>query len=585
MGETRNVWTNTCTFEMSVDKPCLWSPKTPDLYRLQLSLWQGEECLEIREEKIGIREIAFHHNKGFLLNGKQVKINGVCLHHDGGCVGAAVPKAIWERRLRKLKDMGVNSIRCAHNPPDTVLLDLCDELGIMVMDEAFDEWEHMKLKETGTNTHGSYGYSMYFKECHEWDLKTMLYRDRNHPSIILWSIGNEVPEQVVAGGEFIVRRLKDICHVIDPSRCITQANDQIVAEPRKARQEFLEELDVVGYNYVGRWRKRAESFYDEDHEKYPQRCVIGSENPSAGYVRGEYIFEHNTKDFWYRPYYSASVAAGKLLRYTMTHDFVAGDYMWTGIDYLGEAHWPRRSAACGCLDTCGFEKDAFYFYKSIWNREEHFAYLCPHWNLPIEEGKVIPVLCYTTCEDAELFVNGKSYGMKSKGFPCYGMTETYGHFDRMKRPTNTDDLFLSWDVPYVPGKLEVIGYHDGKEACRYVVETAGEAHATQLNSDVAVLKADDRDIAQIEVRIVDKEGRLVPTANHKLQVSLTGDAKLLGIDNGRPDCHEMWKDTEHSAFHGMMFVVVQAGKSVGQMKLRITGEGLQEAELLIEVRK
>ncbi len=581
--ETRNVWTNTCTFEISVDKPCLWSPKTPNLYRLQLSLWQGKECLEIREEKIGIRKIAFHNDKGFLLNGEQVKINGVCLHHDGGCVGAAVPKAVWERRLKKLKDMGVNSIRCAHNPPDTAVLDLCDELGLMVMDEAFDEWEHMKSKETGTNTHGSYGYSMYFKECHKWDLKTMLYRDRNHPSIILWSIGNEVPEQVISGGERLAKELKNICHEIDPSRCITQANDQIVAEPRAARQEFLEELDVVGYNYVGRWRKRAESLYDEDHERYPHRCVIGSENPSAGYARGEYIFEHSTADFWYKPYYSAPVAVGKLLRYTMTHDFVAGDYMWTGIDYLGEAHWPRRSSASGCLDTCGFEKDAFYFYKSVWNSEEHFAYLCPHWNLSIEHGRVIPVICYTTCEDAELFVNGKSYGMKSKGFPCYGMTETYGHFEYLRRPANTDDLFLSWDVPYEPGRLEVVGYHHGEEVCRYLLETTGEPYAIVVNCDVSSLRANDRDIAQVEVSIVDREGRVVPTANTGLRVSLEGEGKLLGIDNGRPDCHEMWKSNEHSAFHGRMLVVLQAGNSAGKITLRIEGEGLQAAEAEIQV--
>lgn len=582
--EAWKLWTNTVKTELLVDNPVLWTANNPALYQLSISLYAGEECLETRTETVGIRSVAFDHKKGFLLNGEQVKLNGVCLHHDGGCVGAAVPKAIWTRRLKKLKNMGVNSIRCSHNPPDVALLDLCDEMGFFVMDEAFDEWEHMKAKETGTNTHESHGYSAYFADCHEWDIKTMLYRDRNHPSIVLWSIGNEVPDQNIPGGEVVAKKLKEICHFVDPSRYITQANDQIVAEPNAARQEFLEELDVVGYNYVGRWRKRAEGFYDEDHENYPHRCVIGSENPSAGYVRSEYIFEHDKKDFWRKPYYSAPVAVGKLLRYTMTHDFVAGDYMWTGIDYLGESHWPRRSAGCGCLDTCGFEKDAFYFYKSVWNQEEHFAYLCPHWNLPLEEGTVIPVICYTTCEDAELFVNGKSYGMKSKGFPCYGMTEIYGHFDKWRRPANTDDLFLSWDVPYVPGKIEVVGYHDGKEACRYTVETVGEAARIQLVSDVNKLKADDREIAQIEVRILDKEGRLVPTANCDLQIALEGDAKILGIDNGRPDCHELWKDTKRSTFHGMMLIVVQAGKTAGNIKLSATGEKLEaaEIELLIE---
>lgn len=577
--ENGKLWTNCVNAELVVDKPLLWTADTPTLYKLTITLWAGENCVETREEKIGIRSTAFDHRKGFLLNGKQVKLNGVCLHHDGGCVGAAVPKAIWARRLRKLKDMGVNSIRCAHNPPDVALLDLCDEIGFLVMDEAFDEWEHMKLKSTGTNTHESHGYSSYFKECHEWDIKTMLYRDRNHPSIILWSIGNEVPDQTITGGEFVAKELKEICHAIDPTRCITQANDQIVAEPNAARQEFLEELDVVGYNYVGRWRKRAESFYGEDHENYPHRCVIGSENPSAGYTRSEYILEHDPNNFWHKPYYSAPVVVGKLLRYTMTHDFVAGDYMWTGIDYLGESHWPKRSTSCGCLDTCGFEKDAFYFYKSVWNQKERFAYLCPHWNLAIEEGTVIPVICYTNCEDAELFVNGKSYGMKSKGFPCYGMTEIYGHFDKVKRPANTDDLFLSWDVPYVPGKIEVVGYYDGVEVCRYTVETVDTPASIQLVSDVSALKADDRDVAQIEVRILDREGRLVPIADCELEISLVGDGKILGIDNGRPDCHELWKNTKRSTFHGMMLIVLQAGKTADKLRLSVVGEGIGMAQL------
>ncbi len=583
--EVSKLWTNTVKIRIPVENPMLWTDKTPDLYQLSIALYEGEECLETREEKVGIRSAVFDHRKGFLLNGEQVKLNGVCLHHDGGCVGAAVPKAIWKRRFTKLKDMGVNAIRCSHNPPDAALLELCDEMGFLVMDEAFDEWEYMKAKAMGTNTHESHGYSVYFKECHEWDIKTMLYRDRNHPSIVLWSIGNEVPDQNIPGGEKTARELKEICHFIDPSRYITQANDQIVAEPNAAREEFLEELDVVGYNYVGRWRKRAETFYDEDHERYPHRCVIGSENPSAGYVRSEYLFEYDKKDFWHRPYYAAAVGVGKLLRYTMTHDFVAGDFMWTGIDYLGESHWPRRSASCGCLDTCGFEKDAFYFYKSIWNQKEPFAYLCPHWNLDIEEGTVIPVICYTNCKDAELFVNGKSYGMKSKGFPCYGMTQTYGHFDVWNRPANTDDLFLSWDVPYVPGKIEVVGYENEKEVCRYAVETVGEPTAITLTPDVSVLQADGRDVAQIEVRIVDGEGRLVPTANCEVEISLAGDGRLLGVDNGRPDCHELWKDTNRTTFHGMMLIVVQAGESESKLKISVSGATLAAAETEIEIRK
>ena len=572
------------SLSINVANPLLWSPDAPNLYELVIKLEDGSELIEQRKEVVAFRSIEFDNRKGFILNGEQVKLNGVCLHHDGGCVGAAVPSDIWARRLRKLKEMGVNSIRCAHNPPDTALLDLCDRMGFTVMDEAFDEWNLMKAKEIGSNTHESHGYSMYFDECHEYDIKTMLYRDRNHPSVILWSIGNEIPEQIVEGGEKIAAKLREYCHTIDPSRKITLAHDQIVAEPREARQEFLEEIDVVGYNYVARWRKRAETMYDEDHEAYPHRCVIGSENPSAGYARSDYRFEYDKKNFWYKPYYSAPVAVGKLLRYTMTHDFVAGDYMWTGIDYLGEAHWPTKSTACGCLDTCGYEKDSFYFYKSIWNQEEKFAYLCPHWNLNIEEGKVIPVICYTNCEDAELFVNGKSYGVKSKGFPCYGMTEMYGHFDRYRRPANTDDLFLSWDVPYVPGKIEVVGYQDGEEVCRYQVETTGKAERIKLRSDVTELKADGRHIAQVEVSLLDDNGRIDRTACNALTYELEGDAEIIGIDNGRPDCHEQWKDTKNrTAFNGLAYCVIRAGKSVGDIRLTVESENIKPAEMLIKI--
>lgn len=576
--------TSTTEFTFPVKNPMLWSPETPILYKLELSLLRGKELLETRVEQIGFRSAEFDNRKGFLLNGEQVKLNGVCLHHDGGCVGAAVPPAVWERRLMKLKDMGVNAIRCSHNPPDVALLDLCDRLGFLVMDEAFDEWALMKSKEVGANTHESHGYSMYFDECHEWDIKTMLYRDRNHTSIVLWSIGNEIPEETVEGGEKLAIELREYCHTIDPSRRITLAHDQVVAEPHPARQEFMDEIDVVGYNYVGRWRKRAERFYDEDHESYPERCVIGTENPSAGYIRSTYQLDYDRTSFWDKPYYTAAVSVGKLLRYTMTHDFVAGDFMWTGIDYLGESNWPQKSSGCGCLDTCGFEKDSFYFYKSVWNQKERFAYLCPHWNLDVKPGTILPMICYTNCEDAELFVNGKSYGMKSKGFPCYGMTEGYGHFDRYRRPANTDDLFLSWDVPYEPGEIEVVGYYEEKEVCRYKVQTAGAATVIDAQADTTTLQADGRSVAQIEIRLLDDEGRNDLTACNELSFTLDGDAEIIGIDNGRPDCHELWKETKsRTAFNGMAYCIIRAGKKPGEVKLTVEGDNLKAAQLTLKL--
>ena len=575
--------------DMPVVGPTLWDHEHPNLYELVTVLKENDDVIDERTDKVGFREITFDAKKGFLINGRREKLNGVCLHHDGGCVGAAVPPEIWRRRLEKLKDMGVNSVRCSHNPPDTALLDLCDELGFYVMDEAFDEWRLMKAKEIGSNTHESHGYSMYFDECHEWDIKTMLYRDRNHPGIVLWSIGNEIPEEVVEGGEALAIELRDYCHTIDPTRKITLAHDQIAAEPYSARQEFMDQIDVVGYNYVGRWRERAELLYDADREEHLDRCVIGTENPSAGYIRSEYNFEVEPGSFWNKPYYTAAVTVGKLLRYTMVHDFVAGDYMWTGIDYLGEANWPQRSAGCGCLDTCGFEKDAFYFYRSVWNQKEKFAYLCPHWNLKLEKGTVVPVICYTNCEDAELFVNGHSFGMKSKGFPCYGMTERYGHFDRWLRPANTDDLFLSWDVPFEPGKIEVVGYHDGKEVCRYAVETTGTATQIVLTTDKTTVDADGRSVVQAEIRVVDEKGRLVPDACPELTFILEGDGEIIGIDNGNPACHEQWKEMQsRHAFNGMAYVVIRAGQTADKLTLTVGGIGtdaaLGNASVTIEQR-
>ena len=370
-----------------LESPVLWDTENPALYKAVTKIYKDGLLLDEVCTVTGFRNVRFDSTQGFLLNGVRVKLNGVCVHHDGGCAGAAVHPQIWERRLEKLKAMGVNAVRMSHNPPDPALLDLCDRMGLMVMDEAFDEWRIMKGKELGSNTHESRGYSEWFDSCHEEDMRLMLLRDRNHPSIIIWSIGNEVPDQTVPEGYLTARQLKSICKELDPERLVTQANDQICAEPRAAAEEFLNELDVVGYNYVDRWRTRAETLYDDDKRTHPDWCVIGTENGSLGGVRGEYLLDMKEKAGWWKmPYYSAPVKIGKLLHFTMTHDYVAGDFMWTGVDYLGEAHWPARSSSAGVLDTCGFEKDSYYFYQSIWKRPEPMAHLLPHWNLEVKRG-------------------------------------------------------------------------------------------------------------------------------------------------------------------------------------------------------
>lgn len=569
----------TASQRLEIASPRLWSHESPYLYTMISVLERDGEVLDRYETRFGVRTVEFDPDRGFLINGSQVKLNGVCIHHDGGSVGAAVPPKMWRRRLEKLREMGVNAIRASHNPPDSALLDICDEMGLYVMDEAFDEWGILKAKAAGSNTHESKGYSQWFREHHVADIEAMLYRDRNHPSIVIWSIGNEVPEQTHPEGHLIAKELQDICHQLDPTRLATQANDQIAAEPKPATKEFLDTLDVVGYNYTGRWRTRAETLYDDDKRANPGWRMLGTENPSGCGKRGEYKLEREEVNAWRQMYFSAPVAVGKLLRYTMTHDYVAGDFMWTGIDYLGEAHWPDRSSSPGPLDTCAFPKDMFYFYQSVWRKDQPVLHLLPHWNVPFEQGTIFPVLCYTNCESAELFVNGKSYGKKSSAYPSYGMTEIYGHYDKKPIAANTDDMFLSWDVPYEPGMAEVVGYDGEEEVCRYAVSTAGKPVAIRAAADTGRLLADGRDIAHIEISLVDEAGRLNPVANNRISVKVEGAAHLIGLDNGKPDSLESFKGESMAANGGLLLAVIQAAREEGLVTVTVSGEGLAPCKL------
>ena len=570
---------------VTLDTPDLWTPENPNLYELTLKLYKTDDAgtatlLDQKSQSFGVRTADFDPDKGFLLNGRQVKLNGVCLHHDGGCVGAAVPAKIWERRLAKLKAMGCNSIRFTHNPPDPALLSMCDRMGFLVMAEAFDEWEITKQKEWGSNTHESLGYSKWFDQCGEQDLRAMLLRDRNHPCIIFWSIGNEVPEQLTENGWKVARRLKEIVYSLDPTRKITQANDQIKAEPVPATEEFLNTLDVVGYNYTDRWRGRAEGLYGEDRYKHPAWCVIGTENSSAGYLRNDARLDG---DPWRAPYYSVPVRIGHLLRYTMTHDFVAGDYMWTGVDYLGEASWPNRSQTCGVLDTCGFEKDGYYFYKSIWKREEPMVYICPHWNLDCPEETIVPVICYTSCHSAQLFLNGKSYGKKSYLYPAYGMSESFGHWTKRKEFPNTDDLFLSWDVPYIPGTLTVIGYDENnREIARMERHTADYASALKIHAYERNVTMDAESVIQLDIDVTDALGRPVPEGAVAVNVEYDDHIRLLGTDNGRPDSHSQFLNSAIETFKGKAFAVFKPVKP-GCAVITVSGPGLLKTSVDINI--
>jgi len=567
--------------EIAVQSPRLWSGSDPYMYRAESTLVINGEITDVYVTPFGIRKIEFDPDKGFIINGAQVKLRGVCLHHDGGCVGAAVPLKLWKRRLIRLIEMGVNAVRFSHNPPDPGLLDLCDSLGLYVMDEAFDEWALLKSKALGSNTHQSSGYSQWFDEHHEEDISAMILRDRNHPCVIIWSIGNEVPEQTQSEGHKTAKKLIDICHKLDPTRLYTQANDQIFAEPKAATEAFLNTLDIVGYNYTGRWRTRAETLYESDKRVSPRRIIIGAENTSASGRRGDYSLEAAGSMFWRGLYYTAAARVQKLLRFTETHDYVAGDFMWTGIDYLGEAHWPNRSACCGVLDTCGFPKDHYYFYKSIWKRDEPFVYVFPHWNLDLPPGKVIPALCYTNCGQAEIFVNGKSYGKKAYSYPLYGMTEIYGHFDKPPVLYNTDDMFLSWDVPYTPGIIEAVGFNDSLEVCRHTIKTAGAPKRLAASIDAEMLSCDGRDIAHIEVQIKDAENLVCPNAENRINVSIEGPAQIIGIDNGRPDCMDSFKGNSMEAMAGLLLIIIRSTREAGEIKIRLSADKLEGCGLFL----
>ena len=564
--------------------PQLWSHRNPYMYIAESTLSAGGEVTDVYSTPFGIRHIEFTPDSGFLINGERVKLRGVCLHHDGGSVGAAVPLQVWKRRLERLIDMGVNAVRFSHNPPDPGLIDLCDVMGLYAVDEAFDEWGLLKSKALGSNTHESRGYSEWFEENHEADLAAMLLRDRNHPSVILWSIGNEVPEQSQPEGHMVARKLIDICRRLDPTRLCTQANDQICAEPVGTTEDFLDELDVVGYNYTGRWRSRAETFCESDKRRNPGRIILGLENSSAGGIRGDNSFLETPHFFFrYRMYHTSAAQVQRFLRYTETHDYVAGDFMWTGIDYLGEAHWPYRSAVSGVMDTCGFPKDHYYFYQSIWRREEPMVYALPHWNMDVPQGSIIPVLCYTNCEQAELFLDDKSYGKKAYSYPRYGMTENYGHFDSPPIHVHTDDLFLSWDVPYKSGSIvRVVGYNGGQEVCSRVIKHAGAPKRILATADRAALNADGRDIAHIEVRITDETGLLCPTASNRINVEIEGPAELIGIDNGKPDCKDSFKGSSMEAMGGLLLLILRSKREPGTVSVKLCSDGLEGSNLVIE---
>jgi beta-galactosidase len=562
---------------MAIPKPTLWSSDKPYLYTLRCAVMNGANVVDQYDTPFGVRTAIFDVNKGFLLNGTRVKLNGVCLHADGGGVGAAVPEGVWARRLQLLKEMGCNAIRTSHNPPDPEFLDLCDRMGFLVMDEAFDEWTIGKRQNA---------YHLHFKQWWQRDLTDFIHRDRNHPSIVLWSAGNEIGEQGEERGIGVLKGLVDTFHSEDPTRPVTAACDGVYSEPTSALPDFLSLLDVVGYNYVDRWRDRAEKYYSIDRQDYPNRRFVGTESISMAGIRGDYSWlldraatqpaEHS-KDLR-TPLTNKRLDVEQLWKFVSTNDYVVGDFMWTGIDYLGESSWPNKLAPSGTLDSCGFKKDSYYFYQSQWTSAP-VLHIMPHWNLKGHEGEIIPVTCYTNCDVVELFLNGKSYGVKGYDFPRSGMEKHYGTYPpRTFLARTTSDLHLEWDVPYEPGILKAVGYFKDGYITQEVA-TTGDPAAIRLSVDKSVILANGGDVIHLTAEVVDAEGRVVPTADNDVSFKFTGPVRVLCVENGNPKSGESFQADHRRAFNGMCLAILQSTQESGSIKATAFSNGLVDASV------
>lgn len=581
---------------VSVINPNLWDLDNPYLYTLRSSLLEGKRIVDVVDNTLGIRTIEYPLDKGFLLNGKQIKMKGVNLHHDGGAVGAAVPERVWERRLEILKSGGCNAIRTAHNPPSPEFLDLCDRIGLLVMDEAFDQWITAKNKQD---------YHLYFREWHERDLTAMVTRDRNHPSVVMWSIGNEIRDQRSAEGPSAAAELIAICHRLDDTRLVTCGNDEI-ASNTPTSPEFLAafENDIIGYNYPDRWRTRRELIYAIDKAEFPNRRVVATESTGLGGPRRQYQWPGTTpppqlgagadgiSPQQQRPQFrfrrpNRGIISSELIdveqrwRFTTAYDYVIGDFMWTGIDYYGESRWPSRGSQSGYLDNCGFKKDGYWFFKSIWS-DEPVLHLLPHWNWEGHEGQIMQVACYTNCEEVELFVNGKSYGKKATEFPRRGVNPSWASYDPDKHFATTADLHLTWDVEYQPGEIKVVGVRDSV-TYEKIIRTAGAPARLQATVDRPSFQAIPADVAHVTIEVLDADGNICPITDNLVRFTVKG-GRLIGVENGNMSDLSSPQASERKAWSGKCLAIVAADRP-GQVTLIAEADGLQPTSITFTALK
>jgi len=543
-----------------VQNPKLWSPESPYLYKIVSQLFVDNELKDETSTRFGIRDIKYEANKGFSLNGEVRKFKGVCLHHDLGPLGAAVNKAALRRQLTILKDMGCNAIRSSHNMPSFEQLELCDEMGFLFLAESFDEWALPKVEN---------GYNRFFEDYAEKDIVNLVQATRNHPSIVMWSAGNEVPDQWGEEGVKRAKWLQDIFHREDPTRPVTVGMDRVKATMESG---FGALLDVPGLNY-------RVHLYEEAYETFPQGFILGSETASTVSSRGIYKFPVvQEKMKQYDDFQSSSYDLEACSWSNVPDDdfvlqddkpWVIGEFVWTGFDYLGEPTpydkvWPSRSSYFGISDLAGLPKDRFYLYRSRWNTKDETLHILPHWNWEGREGEITPVFVYTNYKSAELFVNGKSMGIQKK-----------------HNATPQNRYRLMWmDVKYEPGTIKVVAFDDDeKPIAEKEIHTAGEPYKIVLNPDRKIIKADGKDLSYVEVSVVDKNGIPCPIATSQLSFSVKGKGTYKASCNGDATSLEMFHLPTMKLFSGKLIVLVQATNESGTIELSVKGQGLKSGIL------
>ena len=560
--------------KLAVESPELWSPEHPKLYTAEILLKKGTEIIDRHETVFGIRSVSVTAEGGFRLNGKRRQIKGVCLHHDLGPLGAAVNRSAIRHQLALLKDMGCDAIRTSHNMPAPELVELCNEMGFMMMLEPFDEWDVAKCDS---------GYHRYFLNWAEKDMEAMLLHYRNDPAVVMWSIGNEVPSQSAPGGIETAMFLQDICHRLDPTRPVTCGMDQVWAVNRNG---FAAAIDVPGYNY-------RTFMYLEGIKMLPQGFILGSETASTVSSRGVYhfpaekTFSKVTPDLQSSSYDLDAASWSNIpdVDFALADDYpwYLGQFVWTGFDYLGEPHpydtdaWPSHSSYFGIIDLASLPKDRYYLYRSVWNTEDETLHILPHWTWPGREGEITPVFVYTSYPSAELFVNGVSQGVKSKESPS-AKTDGSQNADVEGR------YRLMWkDVVYEPGEILVIAYDsNGNEAARESVRTASEPRKLSASADRQVINADGEDLSYITVSVLDRNGNPVPDADRAVKVKVRGKSvRFRAVANGDPTCLESFQKPEMHLFSGKLTVIVQSTGKAGNSTVILKSKGLKRTRIRI----